>query len=72
LVKLTNFASKFFNMKNRILFFVVVVLFSCATKSCKKPDQYDLSTTQTYHHIAIPLVSAEIDVQDMLDRDTAG
>ena len=59
-------------MKNRILFFVVVVLFSCATKSCKKPDQYDLSTTQTYHHIAIPLVSAEIDVQDMLDRDTAG
>jgi hypothetical protein len=59
-------------MKNRILFFVAVFLLSYATKSCKKPDQYDLTSTQTYHHLAIPLVSAEIDVQDMLDRDTSG
>ena len=72
LVKIINFSPKFFNMKNSILFFVAVFLLSFATKSCKKPDQYDLTSTRTYHHLAIPLVSAEIDVQDMLDRDTAG
>ena len=38
--------------------------------SCKKSDQVDLSSLQTYHHVAIPLVSAEIDVEDMLERDT--
>lgn len=72
LVKIINFSPKFFNMKNSILFLVAVFLMSFATKSCKKPDQYDLTSTRTYHHLAIPLVSAEIDVQDMLDRDTAG
>ncbi len=59
-------------MKSKILFFVCIYLLSYATKSCKKSEQYDLSTIQTFHHLAIPLVSAEIDVQDMLDRDTAG
>jgi hypothetical protein len=59
-------------MKSRVLFFVAVFSLSFATKSCKKSEKYDLTSTRTYHHLAIPLVSAEIDVQDMLDRDTAG
>jgi hypothetical protein len=38
--------------------------------SCNKGDQVDLSTLQTYHNVAIPLISAEIDVEDMLQGDT--
>lgn len=40
--------------------------------NCNKSDTVDLSNLQTYHHVAIPLVSAEIDVQDMLESDTGG
>ena len=40
--------------------------------SCNKSETIDLASLQTYHHVAIPLVSAEIDVQDMLERDTGG
>ena len=40
--------------------------------NCNKSDTVDLSTLQTYHYVAIPLVSAEIDIQDMLERDTGG
>tara|TARA_Y100000991_G_C21973039_1_gene350555 strand:+ start:78 stop:1712 length:1635 start_codon:yes stop_codon:yes gene_type:complete len=46
------------------------VYFTLILSSCKKTDQIDLSSLQTYHHVAIPLVSAEIDVEDMLERDT--
>mgnify|MGYP003325390923 FL=1 len=46
------------------------VYFALILSSCKKTDQIDLSSLQTYHHVAIPLVSAEIDVEDMLERDT--
>ena len=46
------------------------LLLSLILFSCKKGEQVDLSTLQTYHHVAIPLVSAEIDVEDMLERDT--
>ena len=38
--------------------------------SCKKQESIDLSQLQTYHNVAIPLVSAEIDVEDMLQGDT--
>ena len=38
--------------------------------SCNKNEQIDLSTLQTYHNVAIPLISAEIDVEDMLQGDT--
>ena len=38
--------------------------------SCNKSEQVDLSTLQTYHNVAIPLISAEIDVEDMLQGDT--
>ena len=33
---------------------------------CKKSEQFDLNSLQTHHNIAIPLVSAEIEVADML------
>ena len=46
------------------------LLLSIILFSCNKSEQVDLSTLQTYHHVAIPLVSAEIDVEDMLERDT--
>ena len=43
-----------------ILFFIIFL------SACKKSEQIDLSTLQTHHNIAIPLVSAEIEVADML------
>ena len=52
---------------NKFLCFLYLTLIFT---SCKKTDEIDLSTLQTYHHVAIPLVSAEIDVEDMLERDT--
>jgi len=53
-------------LKKLLYFLFFAIIFS----SCKKSDQVDLSSLQTYHHVAIPLVSAEIDVEDMLERDT--
>ena len=55
--------------KFKFIFISVVVLIFY---NCNKSDTVDLSTLQTYHYVAIPLVSAEIDVQDMLERDTGG
>ncbi len=52
---------------NKFLCFLYLTLIFT---SCKKTDEIDLSSLQTYHHVAIPLVSAEIDVEDMLERDT--
>ena len=46
------------------------LLLSLILFSCKKGEQVDLSTLQTYHNVAIPLISAEIDVEDMLQSDT--
>ena len=46
------------------------LLLSLTLFSCKKGEQVDLSTLQTYHNVAIPLISAEIDVEDMLQSDT--
>ena len=43
-----------------ILFLIIFL------SACKKSEQIDLSTLQTHHNIAIPLVSAEIEVADML------
>jgi len=53
-------------LKQLLYFLFFALIFA----SCKKSDQVDLSSLQTYHHVAIPLVSAEIDVEDMLERDT--
>ena len=46
------------------------LLLSIILFSCNKVEQVDLSTLQTYHNVAIPLISAEIDVEDMLQGDT--
>ena len=46
------------------------LLLSIILFSCNKNEQVDLSTLQTYHNVAIPLISAEIDVEDMLQGDT--
>ena len=54
------------SLKQLLYFLFFALIFA----SCKKSDQVDLSSLQTYHHVAIPLVSAEIDVEDMLERDT--
>jgi len=45
---------------------ILVILFA----SCEKKDPLDLTTLQSNHHLAIPMVTAEIDVQDMLEADT--
>jgi hypothetical protein len=58
----------FIKKTNKFLYFLYLALIFFT--SCKKTDEIDLSTLQTYHHVAIPLVSAEIDVEDMLERDT--
>ena len=50
-------------LKQLLYFLFLALIFA----SCKKSDQVDLSSLQTYHHVAIPLVSAEIDVEDMLE-----
>ena len=55
---------------NSIIKVIYGLLISLAIFSCKKNETVDLSTLQTFHNLAIPLVSAEIDVQDMLEGDT--
>ena len=40
--------------------------------TCKKREKLDLSTIQTYHHIAIPLVNSQIGIDELLRRDTIG
>ena len=55
--------------KFKYIFISAIVL---TLLNCNKSDTVDLSTLQTYHYVAIPLVSAEIDIQDMLERDTGG
>ena len=55
-------------MKNFKFIFISALVLTLL--NCNKSDTVDLSSLQTYHHVAIPLVSAEIDIQDMLERDT--
>ena len=40
--------------------------------TCKKREKLDLSTIQTYHHLAIPLVNAQIGIEELLKKDTGG
>ena len=47
------------------IFIIVVVM------GCKKKELFDLSGFQADHAIAIPLVNAEIDVEDLLESDTS-
>lgn len=54
------------NFQKVIFFSIIFLIFF----SCKKEDSIDLSQLQTFHNLAIPLVSAEIDVEDMLKGDT--
>ncbi|MDG1238688.1 MAG: hypothetical protein P8N69_07240, partial [Flavobacteriales bacterium] len=55
------------NSISKVIYGLLIFL---AIFSCKKNETVDLSTLQTFHNLAIPLVSAEIDVQDMLEGDT--
>ena len=55
---------------NKLKIFFYFLFFTLIFASCKKSEQVDLSSLQTYHHVAIPLVSAVIDIEDMLERDT--
>ena len=52
--------------------FILISAIVLTLLNCNKSDTVDLSSLQTYHYVAIPLVSAEIDIQDMLERDTGG
>ena len=49
--------------KFKFIFISVVVLI---LYNCNKSDTVDLSTLQTYHYVAIPLVSAEIEFKTCL------
>jgi len=57
------------NSLKYIFYFIAIFLFFL---TCKKREKLDLSTIQTYHHLAIPLVNAQIGIEELLKKDTGG
>ena len=57
------------NSLKYIIYIIAIFLFFL---KCKKREKLDLSTIQTYHHIAIPLVNSQIGIDELLKRDTIG
>jgi hypothetical protein len=57
------------NSLKYIIYIIAIFLFFL---TCKKREKLDLSTIQTYHHIAIPLVNAQIGIDELLKKDTGG
>ena len=54
----------------KYIFYIIAIFLLFLT--CKKREKLDLSTIQTYHHLAIPLVNAQIGIDELLKRDTIG
>ena len=54
----------------KYIFYIIAIFLLFIT--CKKREKLDLSTIQTYHHIAIPLVNSQIGIDELLKRDTIG
>lgn len=57
------------NSLKYIIYFITIFLLFL---TCKKREKLDLSTIQTYHHLAIPLVNAQIGIEELLKKDTGG
>ena len=57
------------NSLKYIFYFITIFLLFL---TCKKREKLDLSTIQTYHHLAIPLVNAQIGIEELLKKDTGG
>ena len=57
---------------NRLKYIIYITSISLLFITCKKREKLDLSTIQTYHHIAIPLVNSQIGIDELLKRDTIG
>jgi len=57
------------NSLKYIFYFIAIFLLFL---TCKKREKLDLSTIQTYHHLAIPLVNAQIGIEELLKKDTGG
>ena len=54
----------------KYIFYIIAIFLLFLT--CKKREKLDLSTIQTYHHLAIPLVNAQIGIEELLKKDTGG
>lgn len=54
-------------LKTRLYLIIVIFIVT----GCKKKELFNLSNFQADHAIAIPLVNAEIDVDDLLESDTS-
>jgi len=57
---------------NRLKYIIYITSIFLLFITCKKREKLDLSTIQTYHHIAIPLVNSQIGIDELLKRDTIG
>ena len=57
------------NNLKKVLYLVIII--TIVIIGCRKKELFDLSGFQADHAIAIPLVSAEIDVDDLLESDTS-
>jgi len=55
---------------SKYIFYIIAIFLLFLT--CKKREKLDLSTIQTYHHLAIPLVNAQIGIEELLKKDTGG
>ena len=57
---------------NRLKYIIYITSIFLLFLTCKKREKLDLSTIQTYHHLAIPLVNAQIGIEELLKKDTGG
>ena len=57
---------------NRLKYIIYITSIFLLFITCKKREKLDLSTIQTYHHLAIPLVNAQIGIEELLKKDTGG
>ena len=57
---------------NSLKYIIYIIAIFLLFITCKKREKLDLSTIQTYHHIAIPLVNSQIGIDELLKRDTGG
>ena len=55
---------------SKYIFYIIAIFLLFLT--CKKREKLDLSTIQTYHHLTIPLVNAQIGIEELLKKDTGG
>ena len=55
---------------NKAYWYIFLIFTLVALCCCKKKELFDLSGYQSDHAVAIPLINAVIDVDDLLEGDT--